>query len=159
VPGALVAALAAAALALDAVDGRVARSTGTVSALGARFDVEVDSVLVLALSVSAARWVGPWVLVPGAAHYLLLLAGRALPWLRRPTPPRYWCKVVAVAQGLALVVAVAGVLPRPVAVVVLALVTALLVESFGREVWWLWRAHRLESAGSVPAAVLGPVGG
>jgi hypothetical protein len=95
----------------------------------------------------------------GSVHYVLLLARRGLPWLRAPAPPRYWCKVVAVAQGLALVVVVAGVLPRPVAVVVLALVTALLVESFGREVWWLWRAHRLERAGSVPVAALGPVGG
>src|SRR3954452_4314907 len=35
--------LAAVALALDAVDGQVARRTRTASALGARFDMEVDA--------------------------------------------------------------------------------------------------------------------
>ena len=52
VPVALLTALAGVALLLDAVDGRVARSTGTVSSVGARFDMEVDSALVLLLSVS-----------------------------------------------------------------------------------------------------------
>ena len=42
------------ALALDGVDGQVARRTGTVSALGARFDMEVDAFLVLVLSVHVA---------------------------------------------------------------------------------------------------------
>ncbi len=38
-------ALASAALVLDAVDGQVARRTGTATALGARFDGEVDAFL------------------------------------------------------------------------------------------------------------------
>ena len=42
--GRLLVALAAVALVLDAVDGRVARRTGTVSPFGARFDMEVDAV-------------------------------------------------------------------------------------------------------------------
>ena len=63
--------LASVALALDAVDGRVARRTGTVSALGGRFDMEVDAFLILVLSVQVARDHGLWVLVIGAARYLL----------------------------------------------------------------------------------------
>ena len=43
-------ALAAAALALDFVDGYVARRTGTASTLGARWDGEVDAFLILVLS-------------------------------------------------------------------------------------------------------------
>ena len=43
--------LAVAALALDAVDGWVARRTRTASAFGARFDGEVDAFLILVLSV------------------------------------------------------------------------------------------------------------
>ena len=39
-----------------AVDGRVARCTGTVSRLGARFDMEVDAVLILVLAVLAWRF-------------------------------------------------------------------------------------------------------
>jgi phosphatidylglycerophosphate synthase len=155
VPPGVVAGIAAAALVLDAVDGRVARGTGTATALGARFDVEVDAALVLVLSVFAARWLGPWVLLPGAAHYLLLIGGHRWPWLRRPTPPRPWCKVVAAVQGTTLTAVAAGVLPGPVAALALAGVTALLAESFGREVWWLWRAHRLDRVPRVGQAALG----
>ena len=46
--------LAAVALALDPADGWLARRTGTASALGARFDGEVDAFLILALSVYVA---------------------------------------------------------------------------------------------------------
>ena len=50
----VVLALTVPALALDAVDGRVARRTGTVTAFGGRFDGEVDAFLILVLSVAAA---------------------------------------------------------------------------------------------------------
>jgi phosphatidylglycerophosphate synthase len=149
--------LAAVALVLDAVDGRVARRTGSVSAVGARFDMEVDSVLVLLLSVQTARWLGPWVLAIGSVHYLLVLARRALPWLRAAAPPRYWCKVVAAVQGIVLTVAATAALPRAVAVASLLLVAVLLAESFGREVWWLWRAHLAASRGRAGSAVVGAV--
>ena len=43
-------AIATVALVLDAVDGRVARVTGTVSAFGARLDGEADAFLMLVLS-------------------------------------------------------------------------------------------------------------
>jgi phosphatidylglycerophosphate synthase len=133
--------LALLALALDAVDGRVARRTGTTSAVGARFDMEVDSALVLLLAVVAAQRYGAWVVLVGSVHYLLLAACRLLPWLRRPAPPRYWCKVVAAIQGAVLIVAAAGVLPGAVAVGALLTVAVLLAESFGREVLWLWRTR------------------
>src|SRR3954463_4321431 len=42
-PGPVFAGLASVALVLDAVDGKVARRTGTCSRLGARFDMEVDA--------------------------------------------------------------------------------------------------------------------
>jgi len=142
VPVAALTALAAVALVLDAVDGRVARHTRTVSAVGARFDMEVDSVLVLLLSVYVARSLGVWVLAIGSVRYGHWVACRVLPWLRGPVPPRYWCKVVAAVQGTVLVAAAAGVLPRPVVVLALVAVAALLAESFGREAWWLWRSRR-----------------
>jgi phosphatidylglycerophosphate synthase len=153
-PVATLTALAAVALLLDAVDGRVARRTGTVSAVGARFDMEVDSVLVLVLSVYVAASLGLWVLLIGSVHYVLVVARRALPWLRRELPPRHWCKVVAAVQGIVLVTVAAGVLPRAVAVAALVGVAALLAESFGREVWWLCRGHPDVAAGDVrPGAV------
>ena len=141
VPIAALVSLASAALVLDAVDGPVARRTGTVSALGARFDMEVDAFLIFVLSVCVARDFGAWVLIIGLARYAFVAAGWAWPWLRQPTPPRYWCKVVAAIQGIVLTVVAAGVLPRPVDYLALGLALALLTESFGRDVWWLVR-HR-----------------
>ena len=119
-PVALLVTLAAVALALDAVDGWVARRTGTATALGARFDGEVDAFLILALSVYVAPAYGAWVLAIGAARYLFLAGEWLLPWMRAPLPPRRWRKVVAATQGVVLTVAAAEVLPR-------ALTQALLV--------------------------------
>jgi phosphatidylglycerophosphate synthase len=131
-------ALTVAALVLDAVDGWVARRTDTASSFGRRFDGEVDAFLILVLSVYVARSVGAWVLLIGAARYLFLVAGWALPWLRGLLPPRYWRKVVAAVEGIVLTVAAADVLPRPLVYAALVVALALLVESFGRDVWWLW---------------------
>jgi phosphatidylglycerophosphate synthase len=137
-PGWLV-GISTVALVLDGVDGRVARLTGTVSELGARFDMEVDAFLILVLSVHVAGSAGWWVVLIGAARYLLLAAGTVLPWLHASLPPRRWCKVVAAGQGVALVTAAADVLPLVVIRVVLVVALVLLAESFGREVRDLWR--------------------
>src|SRR5262245_56302270 len=95
-PIAVLVALSTVALVLDGVDGWVARRTGTASALGARFDMEVDAFLILVLSVYVARTTGWWVLAIGAARYIFVAAGWVLPWLRDALPPRRWAKVVAV---------------------------------------------------------------
>jgi phosphatidylglycerophosphate synthase len=144
-------ALASVALALDWVDGRVARRTGTVSALGARFDLEVDAFLILVLAVFVARGHGAWVLVIGSASYALLVARRLLPWLDRPAPPRHWCKVVAATQGVVLTVAASAVLPDAVTASLLVLALLLLAESFGREVSWLWRTRDVVPAVAAPS--------
>lgn len=128
---------AALALALDWVDGQVARRTGTVTAFGARFDMEVDAFLILVLSVGAARSNGPWVLAIGLARYALLAAERLWPWLDHPVPPRYWRKVVAAVQGVVLTVTLTGLVPPGVATAALGAALLLLAESFGRDVVWL----------------------
>lgn len=135
-------ALAVVALILDAVDGRVARRTRTTSAFGARFDGEVDAFLILALSVYVARSAGGWVLAIGAARYAFAVAGWRFAWLRGRLPPRYWRKVVAAVQGIVLTVAAADLAPRSVTYAALVAALALLIESFGRDVWWLHRHHR-----------------
>jgi phosphatidylglycerophosphate synthase len=138
-PVALLVTLAAAALALDAVDGWVARRTGTATALGARFDGEVDAFLILALSVHVAPACGAWVLAIGAARYMFLAGEWLLPWMRAPLPPRRWRKVVAAGQGVVLTVAAAEVLPQALTQALLVAALALLVASMGQCVWWLWR--------------------
>jgi phosphatidylglycerophosphate synthase len=131
------------ALVLDAVDGWVARRTRTASALGARFDMEVDAFLILVLSVYVARSTGVWVLAIGAARYAFLAAGWLLPWMGRRLPPRFWRKVVAAVQGIVLTVAAAGVLPGPAIEIALVAALGLLAESFGRDVCWLARHRRI----------------
>lgn len=131
--------LSAVALVLDAVDGQVARRTGTATSLGGLFDGEVDAFLILLLSVVVSQDYGSWVLVIGAARYALLLAGWLLPWLAAPLPPRYWRKVVAAVQGIVLTIAASGVLDRVTGMIAVAVALLLLAESFGRCVIWLYR--------------------
>ncbi len=138
----LVVAVASVALTTDALDGLVARRTGTVSRFGARFDMETDAALLLVLSLYLARDVGLWVLAIGLARYVFLAAKVPLPWLRGQAPARAWCKVVAALQGVALVLAASGLLPGPVAVAVLLVALALLTESFAHEAWDLWRVRQ-----------------
>lgn len=147
VPVQVLVAIAGVALVLDAIDGRVARRTDTASALGARFDMEVDAFLILVLSVYVARSMGAWVLAIGAMRYAYVVAGWGLRWLRGPVPPRYWRKVVAATQGVVLVFAIAAVLPAPLMVAAVAAALALLVESFGRDIGYQWQ-HRVVERGA-----------
>jgi phosphatidylglycerophosphate synthase len=151
-PVAVLVALATLALILDAVDGLVARRTGTTSALGARFDMEVDAFLILVLSVHAAASLGPWVVLTGAMRYGFVAAARVLPWLNGQPPPSMARKTVAAVQGIALVVVAAGFLPRPLALATALLALALLVWSFGRDIGWLWRARERQARAVVREA-------
>ncbi|HEY1569568.1 MAG TPA: hypothetical protein VGF68_21230 [Solirubrobacteraceae bacterium] len=150
VPAALLVVLAALALALDAVDGWVARRTRSAT-LGAHFDAEVDAFLIFILSVYVVRFTGAWVLAIGVARYAFLAAGWPLAWMRADLPPRFWRKTVAAVQGVVLAVAAAQVLSPTVNRIVLAVALALLAESFGRDVWWLWRRRH----GALVAAMAG----
>ena len=153
--------LAVPALALDAVDGWLARRTRTATALGARFDMEVDAFLILALSVYVSQALGLWVLAIGLMRYAYVVAGWALPWLRTTVPPRYWRKVVAASAGIALTATASGWFPVWIEWFVTLTALALLIESFGRDVVWQFRTrgtvpsvHRLwrASAGMRPTA-------
>ena len=128
--------LTAVALVLDWVDGQVARRTDSVTAFGARFDMEVDAFLIFVLSVYVSVMLAPWVIAIGAARYVYVVAGWTWPALRTPVPPRYWRKVVAAVQGIVLTVAAADLLPRALTLAALACALVLLGESFGRDVWW-----------------------
>jgi phosphatidylglycerophosphate synthase len=160
-PVALLVTLAAVALVLDAVDGWLARRTGTATALGARFDGEVDAFLILALSVYVAPVCGAWVVAIGAARYLFLAGEWLLPWMRAPLPPRPWRKVVAAIQGVVLTAAAAGVLPLTLTQALLLAALALLAASMGECTWWLWRrrhaVHKQELRRDVGRAQRGPL--
>lgn len=137
------------ALLLDGVDGWAARKTGTSTAFGARFDMELDAFLILALSILVWRQgrAGAWVVAMGGLRYLFVGAGWVWPWLRGDLPPRLRRKVICVLQGVALLVALGPVIPGPVAWWVLAVALALLVGSFAADVIWLRRRSRDGSGG------------
>ncbi|MYX97861.1 CDP-alcohol phosphatidyltransferase family protein [Streptomyces sp. SID486] len=141
-PVTLLVALTAVALLLDGVDGKVARRTGTSTALGARFDMEVDAFLILVLSVYVSMDLGPWVLLIGGMRYAFVAAARVAPWLTAPLPPSFARKTVAAVQGVCLLLAGSELLPQPVNLAIALSALAALVWSFGRDVRWLWRTHR-----------------
>jgi phosphatidylglycerophosphate synthase len=142
VPTAVLVATITLALVLDAVDGAVARHTGTASPLGGRFDMEIDAFLILVLSLIVARQLGAWVVTIGAMRYVFWVAGRLVPWLGAPVPPRYWRKVVAATQGIVLTAVASKLFPAWLEITAVAVALALLVESFGRDVVWQWQAHQ-----------------
>ncbi len=124
------------AVALDGVDGWLARREGVASRFGARLDMEVDAflALVLALLAHTAGAAGAVVLVLGLARYAFALSRLALPWLRAPLPERFSRKVICVAQLSVLLVLQAPVVPDAVAGPLATLAAVLLIGSFARDI-------------------------
>ncbi len=139
------AALIAAALGLDAVDGWLARRLRLVSAFGARFDVEVDALmlLILAVLVWQAQQVGAWVLAIGLLRYGFVLAGRVVAWLRAPLPPSRRRKAICAQQGITLLICLLPPATPALAGVAAAIALAMLVLSFALDILGLARGHWL----------------
>ena len=136
-------AVALLALALDGLDGWLARRENRVSAFGARFDMEVDSALalILALNAWAAGTTGPVVLLIGLPRYVFAAAAWTLPWLDRPAPERFSRKAVCVLQLGTLIVLQLPFVSTDLANPVVAVVALALLWSFGRDILWLWRTR------------------
>lgn len=131
------------ALALDGVDGWLARHGGHVSDFGASFDMEVDGVLALTLALLAFAdgQAGLVVLLLGLPMYLFRAAQFFMPWLKTDLAPRFSRKVVCVVQIAVIIVIAVPVTGRPLTDV-LALFTLLaLVWSFGLDIRALWRGR------------------
>lgn len=129
------------ALLLDAVDGRVARMTGTASAEGSRLDTDTDGALVLVLACATATTVGLWTLGIGFAYYAFLAAGKVRPSLREPLAPRTSRKVIGAVQPSALLFALIPAVPPVLRDLGLGLALLLLLYSFGRDVLELERLN------------------
>ncbi len=131
--------MSAVALALDGLDGLVARRRGQETRFGARFDMELDAFLMLVLSVLVWRTdrTGLWVLLIGTLRYLFVAAGWIWPFLTAELPASLRRKTVCVIQGIALIVCLAPILPLGLAPRVTAGALALLVYSFAVDVIWL----------------------
>ena len=135
------------ALALDGLDGRIARRRGEASGFGARFDMEVDAAFVLFLSalVFAGGRAGAWILAAGLLRYAWVGAARLWPLLRQPLPPSLLRKSVCVAVLLLLLLAL--VLPPSAAVIPSGAALGLLLLSFGRDLVWLLRGRGMAAGG------------
>ena len=131
--------LAMVAVVLDGFDGWAARRQGVASAFGARFDMEVDAFIILALSVLVWRFdkAGVWVLASGLMRYAFLTAGLVWPWFNRPLPASRRRQAVCVAQIAGLVAALAPAVPQPLSAWVAGLSLAALGWSFWVDVRWL----------------------
>lgn len=130
---------AAVAASLDLADGWLARRTGLASAFGARFDMEIDALLILVLSALVWRQglTGAWVLASGLMRYGFVAAALGLPWLDDPLPPSRRRQAVCVVQIAALIVALAPIVPPAVSLLLAAGSLALLTWSFAVDVAWL----------------------
>ena len=137
-----IAVVGAVCLALDGVDGHVARARHETSTFGARFDIEADSAtaLLLAIAVMIFGIAGWWVLLIGLLRYGYVLAGRFLPALQTPLPFSQSRRMIGVGQAILLVMAllIIGVFPDSGWVSWLWLLPAIsltaLLWSFGRDV-------------------------
>lgn len=136
------------ALALDGVDGYLARQTGTVSRFGARFDMEVDALLILFLSLAAFLLgkVGVWVLLIGLMRYAYGAAQSIIPRLRGELPPSMRRKLICVVQGMTLCLMLFPFVMPPVSTALAAGALAALAYSFAVDVTFLLRANRGEHA-------------
>ena len=130
------------ALVLDGVDGKVARATGTETAFGARFDMELDALFILGLclAVFALERAGIWVLALGLMRYGFATAGIIWPFINQTLPDSFRRKTVCVWQLVTLIVALVPVTPDALAFWSLVLALALLCYSFGTDLRWLYRA-------------------
>lgn len=144
--GLVLAALALVVIVFDGLDGWVARTVDGESRFGARFDMEVDALLImfLCIAVVLAERAGAWVLAIGAIRYVFMAAGWMWPWLQRELPPSRWRKYVCVVQGVVLAGALLPWVPDLVVKIALGISLAALLHSFGRDTLWLWRRRATE---------------
>ncbi|SFV21928.1 CDP-alcohol phosphatidyltransferase family protein [Micrococcus terreus] len=147
--------LGAVALAMDGVDGQVARRRGTTRA-GARFDEDVDALFVLILSIALVPVWGVWCLIPGVLHYAFRLTGRVRTAWRRRLPALFSRKVIAAMQGILLLAAgtssAVGIPPLGITCAAAAVVSLLV--SFGRDIAWLERHGAVRERRSAPVRTL-----
>lgn len=135
----MIVSLALISLALDGVDGWLARRNGESSAFGARFDMETDAALVLVLC--AGLWLSglapAWVLAIGLMRPAFLAGALIWPWLSNPLPDSFRRKLVCVVQVAVLLVALVPYVTEPLRVALLAVALLALGTSFVIDIAWL----------------------
>jgi phosphatidylglycerophosphate synthase len=144
----LLVSIATAGATADLFDGMLARRSGLASRFGARFDMEVDALLVMVLSILAwrAAGVGPWILAAGLLRYAFVAAGWALRWMRAELPPSRRRQTACVVQITALIAALVPGLPHGAATAISLGGLLVLAWSFAVDLQWL-AGHRQSARG------------
>lgn len=129
------------ALALDGIDGYLARRYRQESELGARFDMEVDAFLIFVLSIAAALLdkAGAWVLLIGLMRYLFVAAGWFAPFLADDLPASLRRKFVCVLQVSVLCLILVPAVPAQISSYLAAIALVALVFSFAADSVYLVR--------------------
>jgi len=136
------AAATVAVSALDGIDGWLARRHQIASSFGARFDMEIDALLILVLAILVSEFdkAGPWVILSGLLRYIFVGAGRYWPRLRAPLFASRRRQAVCVVQILALNLAIVPAVQPPLSVAIAAVALAALAWSFLVDTRWLLRS-------------------
>jgi phosphatidylglycerophosphate synthase len=126
---------------LDGVDGWLARRERTASSFGARFDMEIDALLILALSVLAWRHqkAGAWVVLSGLLRYAFVAVGAVAPWVRVPLPASRRRQTICVIQITALTLVMLPAIEPPTSTAIAVAALVALSYSFLIDTLWLWR--------------------
>lgn len=140
-------AIAVIALLLDGVDGWIARRTKSHTRFGARFDMELDALLILLLCAGLLRLesLGLWVLMIGGMRYCFIAASWQFPWLSKPLFDSFRRKAVCVWQVVALLLALTPLTSHLMASLLAISALISLAYSFGYDVWWLYRKAKRNS--------------
>lgn len=131
-------------LILDGVDGWIARRSYTTSNFGARFDMEIDALLLLVLSSLVWQYekAGIWIFLAGLMRYIFIISSRFLPFLSQPLPPRRRRQTAFVFQAIALIVCISPVFVQPVSSMIALAGFMFLSISFSMDVIFLSRQTR-----------------
>ena len=142
--GWLLVGLGTAAVALDGVDGALARRRNEAGDFGARFDMETDAFLILVLAVLVWQQgkAGAWIAAAGLLRYVFVAGSFIVPWLGAALPPSRRRQAVCVVQIVSLLGALAPVVAPPWSVALALAGLAALAWSFAVDVHWLARHAR-----------------
>ena len=129
---------------MDGIDGWIARRSRMASRFGARFDMEIDALLILALSILTWQHgkAGPWVVLSGLLRYVFVAAGWQLPRMRQPLPGSRRRQTICVIQVVALIVALEPFVAPAASELIAGAALLALVYSFAVDTQWLLSDHR-----------------
>jgi len=133
---------------MDGVDGWMARRSRMSSRFGARFDMEIDALLILSLSILV--WengkAGSWVVLSGLLRYVFVAAGRLLPQMRQPLPDSRRRQAICVVQVAGLIIALEPFVTPPASELIASAALVALACSFAVDTVWLLSDRRQQMA-------------